>query len=223
MTGPSTSGAQTGIKPRELSRDKIIVAAVSLLDSGGTSAVTMRALADLLGVTPMALYNHVDDKTDLLNSIADHLLETARFDGDSANWRARIEHCFREFRALCLRHPGLAGLLETAGAAPPSVFIPMEVTVTALRAAGLGDHDALRTYFTLVSFTLGQASYQHRGPFADLTPARHARNNPSVTVAQVDEPWDFDSAFEFGLRPILEGVDAVRQRPDGAAMAPDRQ
>jgi TetR/AcrR family tetracycline transcriptional repressor len=212
VTGQS-SGPQAGIKPRELSRDKIIAAAVSLLDSGGTAAVTMRALADLLGVTPMALYNHVDDKTELLNAIAAHLLETARFDSGGADWRARIEHCFREFRALCLRHPGLAGLLETAGAAPRAVFAPMEVTVEALRSVGFNDADALRCFFALVSFTLGQVSYQHRGPFADLTPARHTRENtsPVLDIATI-EPWDFDAAFEFGLRLILDGVEAAKWR-----------
>jgi TetR/AcrR family tetracycline transcriptional repressor len=210
VTGQSSHGPQAGIRPRELSRDKIIAAGVSLLDSGGTDAVTMRALADLLSVTPMALYNHVDDKTDLLYSIAAHLLETARFDCGKADWRARIEHCFREFRALCLRHPGLAGLLERAGAAPSRVFAPMEVTVGALRSIGFDDVNALRCFFTLVSFTLGQVTYQHRGPFADLTLARHARENPSAALdGATARPWDFDAAYEFGLRLILDGVEAA--------------
>ena len=148
---------------------------------------------------------------------------TRRFDGGGTGGRARIEHCFREFRALCLRHPGLAGLLETAGAAPSSVFAPMEVTVHALRGAGLADLDALRGYFTLVSFTLGQVTYQHRGPFPDLTPARQARENPSAALDRVTEAWDFDAAYEFGLRLILDGVEATLPRLDRTAIEAMRQ
>ncbi len=213
MTEGSSSGPQVVIKPRDLSRVKIITAGVSLLDGGGTAAVTMRSLAEVLGVTPMAIYNHVDDKTDLLRAIAAHLLDTAQFDDGCASWRGRIEYCFRQFRALCQRHPGLAGLLETADIAPSSVFAPMEVTVEALRSIGFDDVNALRGYFTLVSFTLGQVAYQHRGPFPDLTPAHYAREGSTAALhAGTGETWDFDAAFEFGLRLILDGAEAARRQ-----------
>ena len=204
---------QPSIKLRDLSRQKIITTGLELLDTGGTSAITMRSVAERLGVTPMALYNHVDSKADLLRMIAEQLIRSVRFDSGNPDWRPRIEHCFRELRNLCLRHPDLAGLLETAGAAPASVFEPMEVTLTALRRIGLGDTDALRGYFTLVSFTLGQVDYQNRGPFPDLTPMRYVGDKLTAgKELAVADPWDFAAAFEFGLQLILDGLEAAAER-----------
>jgi AcrR family transcriptional regulator len=194
----------------------VIAAGLALIDKAGAETVTMRGLAAAVGVTPMALYHHFSSKSDLLRAIAAHVLEGAEFDGGEKEWRARIESCFRAFRSICLRHPGLARLLETADVAPAAVFAPMEVTVNALKQAGLGDLDGVRAYFTLVSFTLVQASYQSRGPYADLEPSERVRSDriagrgyATVERLSLPDDWDFDAAFEFGLRLILDGVEAA--------------
>ncbi len=96
----------------------------------------------------------------------------------------------------------------------------MEVTVDALSSVGFDDVDALRCYFTLVGFTLGQASYQIRGPFADLSPARHTRDSQMVSrTLPMVERWDYDAAYEFGLRLILDGVEAALPQLARAGMA----
>lgn len=94
----------------------------------------------------------------------------------------------------------------------------MEVTLRALSQLGLDFHDALRTYFTLVSFTLHQASYQSRGPLPDLEPSEKIRAERLAgrgydAVMRLDpiSDWDFDAAFEFGLALIIEGVEAIAQ------------
>lgn len=201
---------------RDLTRQRIIAAGLGLLDRDGLDALTMRRLSDALGVTPMALYNHVSGKRDLLRAVAGHVLDAARFDGGHGDWRMQVRSCFRTLRQLCLRHPGLARLLETADVASARVFVPMEVTLRALGGAGLGSRDALRTYFTLVSFTLHQAAYQTRGPIPDLEPSEMIRTKRLagrgyVAIERIDPlvDWDFDAAFEFGLTLILGGVEAV--------------
>jgi TetR/AcrR family tetracycline transcriptional repressor len=206
-------------KSRDLSRDKLIVAALKLIDERGAAAVTMRALADAVGVTPMALYNHFSSKRDLLAAVADHVISTAEFDGKRTDWRDQVRHCFDVIRSLCLRHPGLPSLLEQDGAAPASVFAPMEVTLRALKEAGLDELNSLRTYFLLISFTLGQVSYQTRGPIAGLETPEKIRAERIVrrgyTVAKHSElrpSWDFDSSFAFGISLIENGVEATVAR-----------
>ena len=90
----------------------------------------------------------------------------------------------------------------------------MEVTLRTFCQAGLPEIDGLRTYFTLVSFTLMQASYQSRGPYPELEPSERIRSRRLArrgyeTTAKVRLPdeWDFDAAFEFGLGLILDGVE----------------
>jgi TetR/AcrR family tetracycline transcriptional repressor len=203
-------------RPKDLTRQRLVEAGLDLVDREGIDAITMRRLADALGVTPMALYNHVSSKRDLLRAIAEHVLGQARFDGGQGDWREQIRYCFREFRDICLRHPGMVRLLEAADVAPAAVFIPMEVTLRALRGVGFDSHDALRTYFALVSFTLHQASYQSRGPFPELEPSEKiraerlaGRGYDAIERLEAISDWDFDAAFEFGLALIIGGVEAA--------------
>lgn len=208
-------------RPRDLTRDKVIEAGLALLDCEGVGAVTMRAVAESLNVTPMALYNHVSSKDDLLRAIAADILDNANFDGGTSDWRDQVAYCFAEFRAICLRHPGLSRLLETPDIAPGTVFAPMEVTLNALSQAGLSELDGVRTYFTLVGFTIMQADYQSRGPYIDLEPADGTRSQRiagrgyrMVEGMELPREWDFGAAFDFGLSLILDGVEAAIRRSD---------
>jgi TetR/AcrR family transcriptional regulator, tetracycline repressor protein len=182
-------------RARTLSRDKIVEAALDLIDHNGAGAVTMRGLAQVLGVTPMALYNHFGNKDELLRGVAEHVIESAEFDGGQAKWDDRLRHCFHTLRRICLQHPGLPAMLEIEGAAPASVFRPMDVAMTALRAAGLDEMESAQAYFVLVGFTLSQAAYQARGPIPGL------QASPRLPC-----DWDYDAGFEYGIELIITGV-----------------
>jgi AcrR family transcriptional regulator len=114
-------------KLRDLSREKVIEAGLNLINRKSADAITMRSLADAVGVTPMALYNYFSSKRDLLRAVAEHVIDRAEFDGRHADWHEQIRHCFRMLRSICLEHPGLPRLLETEGVAPASVFAPLGV------------------------------------------------------------------------------------------------
>jgi TetR/AcrR family transcriptional regulator, tetracycline repressor protein len=216
---PRKTGAASRRKPRDLTRNKVIDAALALIDETGADAISMRSLADAIGVTPMALYNHFSSKRDLLSAIAESVISAAEFAGRQADWRGQVRHCFEVLRKLCLKHPGLPRLLEFEGAAPASVFAPMEVTLRALHEAGLNDVDSVRTYFLLTGFTLAQAAYQTR-PIPDLEPSEKIRTKrlagrgyTATERVELPATWDFDASFSFGISLILNGVEAtVSQR-----------
>lgn len=197
-----------------LTRERVLAEALVLLDRDGVGCLTMRGLADHLGVTPMALYNHVNDKQDLLQGIAQALLDEADFSSDHPDWRERLRACFRELRRTCLAHPSVVRLMEALDAAPISVFVPMEITLDALNDLGIGEEDALRAYFVLTNFTLGQVSYEIRGPFKALDLRQklqgrglRAAGLPRVERASLKPVWDFDRAFEYGLSVIIAGLE----------------
>ena len=175
-----TTARASSAKPRGLTRNTVIDAGLMLLDKSGADAITMRGVADAIGATPMALYNHFSSKRDLVSAIAESVIGSVTFDGGQADWRERVRHCFDVLRALCLQHPGLPRLLEADGAAPASVFAPMEVTLRALHDAGLDDVDSVRTYFLLTGFTLAQAAYRS-GRFQRLEPSEQIRTE-QITV-----------------------------------------
>lgn len=218
-----TTAAASRRKPRDLTRDKVVDAALALIDKTGADAVTMRGVADAVGVTPMALYNYFSSKRDLLSAIAESVIGAAEFDGGQVDWRDQVRHCFDVLRNLCLQHPGLPRLLESEGAAPASVFAPMEVTLRALHEAGLNDVDSVRTYFLLTGLTLAQAAYQTR-PIPDLEPSEKIRTEriagrgyTATERLELPPTWDFDASFAFGVSLVLNGVEAtvssLRRRP----------
>lgn len=206
---------RSGSKRGNLSRDKLIAAAIELIDESGADALTMRALADAVGVTPMALYNHFSSKRDLLAAVAEHIIGAAKFSSQHADWRERIRQCFEVLRDLCLQHPGLPGLLEQDGAAPGAAFAPMEVTLQALQSRGMTELDSARTFFLLIGFTLSQASYQAR-PIPALEPSEKVRTErlagrgyKAIERLEMPATWDFDASFAFGISLILNGVEVT--------------
>lgn len=190
-----------------LTREHVFKEGLALLADQGLSALTMRRTADRLGVSAMALYNHVPNKAGLLQGVAEALMDQATFIGDEVAWNDRIVSCFRELRRVCRTHPEAVRLLETMQSPPARVFRPIEITLGALQEIGLGGDDALRAFYLLTNFTLGQASYEARGPFEGLDPKRRISAGDSVPVAtSAETDWDFDRAFEFGLATIMTGL-----------------
>jgi TetR/AcrR family transcriptional regulator, tetracycline repressor protein len=198
-----------------LNRNLVVVEALAMLDQEGLERFSLRRLADRLGVTPMAVYNHVSSKRDLLQAVADAVVSEVDYSAARGDWRRVVGTCFRTLRKTCLAHPGAVPLIESAEQLHPSIFRPMEITLAALRGAGLGATDAVRAYFLLTTFTLGQVGYQIRGwgsgvdPRAAVREARISRSAfPAVVDARVQDQWNFDQAFEFGLSVILAGIGA---------------
>ncbi|WP_229490948.1 TetR/AcrR family transcriptional regulator [Pseudoduganella namucuonensis] len=91
-----------------MTRDDILTAALTLLDEGGGQGLTMRSLATRLGVTPMSLYHHVEDRAGLLRALSDRVyagvLEGA---GESADRRSEIHAILTRYHDAVRRHPQL--------------------------------------------------------------------------------------------------------------------
>jgi TetR/AcrR family tetracycline transcriptional repressor len=193
----------------------VLKEALALVDREGADAFSIRRLADHLGVTPMAVYNHVRSKSDLLQGIANAVIEKVEYPSPAGDWRKVVRSCFRALRRACLAHPGAVPLIESADALPAAVFQPMEITLAALQKAGFTPDEALRAHFLLTTFTLGQVSYQSKGwgrgvdAAAAMEEGRIAAATfPAIARTGSLKRWDFDKSFEFGLSTILAGLAA---------------
>ena len=184
--GKTERNARGAANKRSLSRTRIVDAALAMIDRDGVDAFSMRLLAAELGVTPMALYNHVGGKLELLRNVAGQVLAEIDFDNGAQDWgvrdwRERVAGCFRALRDACLRHPGAARLLEVDGVAPAAVFAPMRVAVAALTGAGLSATDALRAYFTLIALPSARQAIRPGVRWPLSNPARLPRRAASTT------------------------------------------
>lgn len=150
-----------------LSRERIVRAAVALVDEDGLGALSMRALGARLGVEAMALYRHVDGREDLLEAVVDMLTaaipRAADMDlGPGGGWQAYLLHLGHEVRALAEAHPHLFPLVATRHPAAPWLRPPLRSLATVedflstLIGFGFDQHRAVAAYRSFTSFLVGQ-------------------------------------------------------------------
>jgi AcrR family transcriptional regulator len=141
-----------------------------LADEQGLAAVTMQAVADRLGVTPMALYRHVKNKADLLDGVVERILLEVPLPDPHDAWPDRLAALARGTRAAALRHPGVFPLLLQRAAATPGARRTRDVVYAALREAGLPERDVVQLERMLATAVLGFAASEAGGRFAAHSP-----------------------------------------------------
>src|SRR5215468_9642429 len=143
-----------GRAPR-IGRPVILRASLDLADERGLQAVTMQAVAERLGVTPMALYRHVANKAALLDAVVESLLVEIELPDRRLPWRERLAGVARAARDLAKRHPEVFPLLLHRTARTPGGLRVRDYICTALRDAGMRNDQALRAERLLSTFVMG--------------------------------------------------------------------
>jgi AcrR family transcriptional regulator len=227
------SGRRAGPGPRSgLSRREIVAAGVRIADADGLPFVTMRRVADSLGVSTMALYRHVPHKAALTLQMADSVFAEARPPKISVeDWRGRLAAVCRLFWEVCKRHPWAAEAFSLSRPqVMPNVMPLAEYSLGTLQAMGFGAHDMMCAHINLLAHVRGLAlvrlaelqAEQDTGMTADAWMDGNADGLREWTDAAVSpglgqvlsEPFDFnlDVIFEYGLQRLLDGLDAQRRR-----------
>jgi AcrR family transcriptional regulator len=154
----------------QISREAVLAAALDLADEAGLESVTMHAVGRRLGVTPMALYRHVDGKSALLDGLVEALLtevtETAARGGEAESWDARLTALAYAIRDTARRHPGAFPLLLSRPAVTPAARQAREAVYAGLRGAGLPAGSVARAERLVSTAVLGFAVSEAAGRFA---------------------------------------------------------
>jgi len=153
-------------RPAQIDRAAVLAASLELADEQGLSAVTMQAVADRLGVTPMALYRHVANKADLLDGVVERILWEVPLPDPSQRWPDRLAALARGTRAAALRHPQVFPLLLRRPAVTPGARRTRDAVYAALHDAGVGQADAVQLERILATAVLGFAASEAGGRFA---------------------------------------------------------
>jgi AcrR family transcriptional regulator len=149
----------------QIDRAVVVDAALQLADESGLEAVTMHAVAQRLGVTPMALYRHVDGKQALLDGLVERLLTSYPLDPADAPWPARLTALAEAIRSTAKQHPAAFPLLLTRPAVTPAARSVRDYVQAALREAGLAADDAARAERLISTTVLGFAASEAAGRF----------------------------------------------------------
>jgi AcrR family transcriptional regulator len=220
-----------------LTVDAVVDAALALADDGGLDALTMRAVAQHLGVTPMTLYTYVPGKAELLDLMVDAVF--LRMDRPPFHpgepWRARLTAVADANRALHLRHPWLVELRIVRAPLGPGVMTKYEYELGAFEGLGLDDvsRDSALTYVLgfvqsgaraeLDARAVARESAMSDGEWWDAHEPLLARvldETRFPLAARVGEAaavaygglYDAEHAYRFGLERVLDGLAALGER-----------
>jgi AcrR family transcriptional regulator len=211
------------VKPRErLSRDRVIDAAIQVMDAEGLDSVSMRRVAREVGVEAMSLYHHVRDKDDLLLGICDRVMSHFDFPEEQGDWEYRCRAGARAWRQLLQRHPDLMRLFaESHGPVPRSTgsLRPTEFALRLLREIGLSDRDTVQAFHAIGGYIQGFVMMEggsikgggHEGNFAAaaLAAGLSPEDFPALSaVGRYFAECEGDEQFEFGLDLLIAGLRA---------------
>ncbi|MYR72564.1 MULTISPECIES: TetR/AcrR family transcriptional regulator C-terminal domain-containing protein [unclassified Streptomyces] len=185
----------------------VVRAALELLDEKGADGLSIRGIADRLGVRMNTVLWHAKTKARLLELMADAILAEAQSDGLPEAWEPRVRELFHRYRRALLAHRDGARIVAGTYAAEPATLRFAELVVEALLTGGLGEREAVWTAWTLVYFTLGLAQEEQAQP--DALGGAFARSlatgaYPSLSRAAAHfGETSFDERFDYGLSRIL--------------------
>jgi len=169
-----------GAHPRSrvpLSRDRVLAGALAVADAGGIGSLTIRSLAQELGVKPMSVYYHVANKDQILDGIVDLVFSQIELPSPGGDWRSEMRRRAISARAVFKRHPWVIGLLQSRTIPGPATLRHHEAVIGTLRAAGFSVDSTAHAYALLDSYMYGFAIQEAALPFKGLE-----------SVAEVTEP-----------------------------------
>jgi TetR/AcrR family tetracycline transcriptional repressor len=202
-----------------LTRERIITAAVALVDEHGLEALSMRKLGAALGVEAMSLYNHVENKDDVLDGVLDHVLREVPLPDPSLSWEDQLWVLARGFRDAGLAHPGVLPMFGARPIRTIEGLAPLEAAYDILRRAGLDRDEALDAFVTMSSFVLGivlldMGGMRQVASGRAVDPAELAGDDHPRLAEMSDALLNGDSTREFerGFAMVLDGLRRLIER-----------
>ncbi|MEV8637141.1 TetR/AcrR family transcriptional regulator [Streptosporangium sp. NPDC051023] len=185
-----TGEIRPGPKPG-LSVDLIVDTAITVADTDGMAALSMRAVGERLGRTGMALYTYVPSKSELVDLMYDRVLGELPSDYEhEAGWRTALTSWARDTWAFYLRHPWVLQVSQARPVLGPNEYVTLETVVRILRATGLGATVLRRVVGMLFNFVRGAAQT-----------VAESRQAPTATGVSDDEWWLTRSATLLEIAP----------------------
>ena len=219
---------QQAAQPRRtrLNRDRVLRAAVALADQTGTEGLSMRKLAEELGVVPMALYKHVANKEELLDGMIDIVVGEINPPVAGVGWKSAIRQRILSARQSLRRHPWAPAAIQSRADPTPVMLAYLDSMIGIFRSGGFSidlTHHALHALGTrLLGFTpelfddsqgldpqaLQALVTQLKGTFPRVVELAESvyHDAASVVGAGCDDQFE----FEFALDLLLDGLDRLR-------------
>ncbi|WP_027502193.1 TetR/AcrR family transcriptional regulator [Rhodococcus sp. UNC363MFTsu5.1] len=208
-----------------LSRDRVLEAAIRVADRGGVEAITMRRVAQELGVEAMSLYHHVPNKDAILDGVVDAVFAAIELpDTGCDDWRDAIRARARSARTVLSRHSWALGLMDSRRNPGPATLRHHDAVLGVLREAGfplpMAAHAVSLVDSYIGGFVLQEANLpvttphdvvEVAGSILEQLPAAELPYLTEMIVDHALQPgYDHTSEFGYGLDLILDALEARR-------------
>lgn len=204
-------------RPRQalLTRSRIVAAASALVDAEGLEALSVRRLATELGVQGPSLYNHFATKADIVDAVADAVVEQVDLSAfDEHDWPEALRRWATSYRQVLIEHPNVVPVLAHGPGRRPASLAMADRVYGALTDAGWPPARATHIGALLRYLVTGSAL----GSFAlgfEADPElyeRYPHLRGATQLAAHHEAVD-EGAFALGLDLLISGLVAGREKP----------
>ena len=202
-----------------LSKERVLSAAIALADNDGIESLSMRKIGQKLGVEAMSLYHYVANKNDLLDGMADFIVSEFDLPFNGTNWRESLRQSAISAHKVLWSHPWACGLNVSRPSVGPAALRYIDSVMGVLRGANFPiqlTHNALHAIFShIYGFTLQElgirSSIESLGPGTSAILLRQmADEYPHITEIALSAHHDHEVEFVFVLDLILEGLEQIR-------------
>ena len=218
MAPPTTPTPEPRIP---LSRHRVLRAAVAFADQSGIGSLSMRKLGEALGVEAMSLYNHVANKSDLLDGMIDIVFSEIGLPAGDMGWKSAMRQRAISAREVLGRHRWAIGLMESRRSPGPATLRHHDAVLGCFRQAGFSVEMTAHAYSLLDSYIYGFALQEASLPFgaaeetaevaqaiAGQLPADAYPHLTELATGHVLQPgYRYGDEFEIGLDLILDGLE----------------
>jgi AcrR family transcriptional regulator len=219
-----TARTAASSRPRPaLTRERVLRGAVDLADRIGVEALTIRRLADDLGVSPMTIYHHVPSKDAIVDGMVDLVFAQIDLPPRGEHWKSAARRRCVSARAVLNRHPWAPALMESRTNPGPATLRHHEEMLACFRRGGLTLQMTAHAGALLDSYVYGFALQEASLPFGgseqigdiaeQVIAAMPEGEYPTMvefTRDHVLQPgYSFGASFEFGLDMLLDGLEAA--------------
>jgi len=206
-----------------LSRERVLRTAIELADEGGIESLSMRRLGRVLGVEAMSLYNHVANKDDLLDGLADIIVGEIEVPPSGDDWKAAMRQRAISARQVLARHPWAGGLMESRTNPSAARMRYPDAVIGILRQAGFSIEMAIHAFFILDSYIYGFAVQEKNLPsgtreelagvseliLRELPAGEYPHLHEAIVDHVLTFGFDYADEFGFGLDLILDGLERM--------------
>lgn len=217
------TGGRKAPKRTPLSRERVIRTAVTVADEKGSAALTMRSIAEPLGVEAMSLYHHVAGREDILDGMVDAVFEEIDLPPRDTDWKSAMRHRADSARTVLRRHPWAVGLMDSRKRPGPATLRHHDAVLGTLRAGGFSVPMAAHAFSLIDSYLYGFVIQELGLPFSgsdeleevagailsEMPADAYPHLAELVTEYARNPGYDYADEFTFGLGLILDAL-----RPD---------